>query len=524
MGFDDDDEDDFNPFGGDSEDDDPWSKRSKKKKQKKSKKSKKNGSSAKKSIDPFQEKYAHLFQQQNKPKTEDRKTVMPPVSNLPGLGVPNSMQQSTYKPPKENIDRACEMKNEILEKVEALGRILPPNTLDQLIDELGGPENVAEMTGRKGRVVQDQVSGDVRYESRSEADIPLETLNLAEKDRFMNAEKDVAIISEAAPSGISLQADRRVKNQKRRVHMTLELPWSADRAIQQFGRTHRSNQVTAPEYILLISDLAGEQRFASIVAKRLESLGALTHGDRRAGEARDLSRFNIDNKYGRLALEATFKAIMGYETPIVKPPADYKGDFFKDIADGLVGVGLITNSEDMPGTLTLDKGHNDMSKFLNRILGMHVEKQNTLFKYFADTLNAIITQAKRTGKYDQGILDVGLTEEDQVDLVRTHTFIRKHSTGKAKIELHVLQVERGLSWDASKEKWQELIGEDEGYYLSQISRNGKRTAILAVQLERNSKYKALSEEAGSGSKDKKKKKDKIYVIYRPNTGQQVKQE
>ena len=57
--------------------------------------------------------------------------------------------------------------------------------------------------------------------------------------------------------------------------------------------------------------------------------GALTHGDRRAGESRDLSRFNIDNKYGRSALEAVFKAIMGYETPIVKPPADYKGDFFK---------------------------------------------------------------------------------------------------------------------------------------------------------------------------------------------------
>ena len=60
-----------------------------------------------------------------------------------------------------------------------------------------------------------------------------------------------------------------------------------------------------------------------------------------------------------------------------------------------------------------------------------------------------------------------------------------------------------------------------GFENLQISRNGKRTAILAVQLERNSKYKALSEEAGSGSKDKKKKKDKIYVIYRPNTGQQV---
>ena len=55
----------------------------------------------------------------------------------------------------------------------------------------------------------------------------------------------------------------------------------------------------------------------------------MTHGDRRATESRDLSRFNIDNKYGRLALESTFKAIMGYEAPIVPPPADYKGEFFK---------------------------------------------------------------------------------------------------------------------------------------------------------------------------------------------------
>ena len=79
----------------------------------------------------------------------------------------------------------------------------------------------------------------------------------------------------------------------------------------------------------MISDLAGERRFASIVAKRLESLGALTHGDRRATESRDLSQFNIDTKYGRSALEATMKGIMGYETPIVSPPTDYKGDFFK---------------------------------------------------------------------------------------------------------------------------------------------------------------------------------------------------
>lgn len=37
------------------------------------------------------------------------------------------------------------MKEELLERIEKLGEHLPPNTLDQLIDELGGPENVAEV-------------------------------------------------------------------------------------------------------------------------------------------------------------------------------------------------------------------------------------------------------------------------------------------------------------------------------------------------------------------------------------------
>ena len=79
-------------------------------------------------------------------------------------------------------------------------------------------------------------NGQIRYESRSESDVPLEILNLAEKQRFMDGEKFIAVISEAASSGISLQADRRAHNQRRRVHITLELPWSADRAIQQFGQ------------------------------------------------------------------------------------------------------------------------------------------------------------------------------------------------------------------------------------------------------------------------------------------------
>ena len=45
-----------------------------------------------------------------------------------------------------------------------------------------------------------------------------------------------------------------------------------------------------------------------------------------------------------------------------------------------------------------------MTKFLNRLLGLNVELQNALFKYFSDTMEAVIKDAKRTGRYDSGII------------------------------------------------------------------------------------------------------------------------
>ncbi|CAL8120089.1 unnamed protein product [Orchesella dallaii] len=412
-------------------------------------------------------------------------------------------------PSKEAIARVWEMRKELLDKIEKLGEKLPPNTLDQLIDDLGGPEEVAEMTGRKGRVVQN-AGGKIEYETRAEQDQSLENINLVEKKRFMDGNKLIAIISEAASSGISLQSDRRVQNQRRRVHITLELPWSADRAIQQFGRTHRSNQLNAPEYVFLISDLAGEHRFASIVAKRLESLGALTHGDRRATETRDLSRFHIDNKYGRTALETVMKYIMGYERrPPVLPPSDFP-TFREEVAAGLVGVGLINNEN---GQLCLEKDYNNISKFLNRILGMPVKLQNGLFKYFTDTLHHIVSQVKKTGRFDMGILDLGDTNSGEIKVTKTSKFTRKHATGSGEILLHRIVVERGMSWKESQDKYVELVGKHEGYYLSNQSRNEKKTAVLIVA------------DPGTSKGDKAPTKNNaLHTVYRPNTGMQLRRE
>jgi len=43
------------------------------------------------------------------------------------------------------IEKASSLKRDLLDAIERLGDCLPPNTLDQLIDELGGPDCVAEV-------------------------------------------------------------------------------------------------------------------------------------------------------------------------------------------------------------------------------------------------------------------------------------------------------------------------------------------------------------------------------------------
>lgn len=488
-----DEDDDFNPFRDESDDDgedDPWLIRKEPKKGKEKKKKKKRRGS----IDPDSIQSALLASGLGSTRPAFTAPVIPPSAPA----IVKAESQDSYVTGDDAVEHAQKMKRELLDQLEEVAEELPPNTLDELIDELGGPENVAEMTGRKGRVVSND-DGSITYESRSELDVPVEILNLTEKQRFMDGEKNIAIISEAASSGISLQADRRVKNQRRRVHMTLELPWSADRAIQQFGRTHRSNQVTAPEYVFLISELAGEQRFASIVAKRLESLGALTHGDRRATETRDLSRFNFDNKYGRNALEIVMKSIVKLDSPLVSPPADFKGDFFKEIQKGLIGVGLI-NVEDRSGTLSLDKDYNNIGKFLNRILGMEVHQQNALFQYFADTLGAVIQEAKKNGRYDMGILDLGSGDE-KVKKVDCRKFLTPGYTTSGHVELYTVSVERGMSWEEATHAWAEQNGPDDGFYVQM--RNNKKTAILVKEVNA---------------------KKRLFLVYRPNTGRQLKLE
>ncbi|XP_017060645.2 protein strawberry notch isoform X1 [Drosophila ficusphila] len=420
------------------------------------------------------------------------------------------------KPQKANIteldvERCINSREMLLEKIEILGKKMPANTLDKLISELGGTNLVAEMTGRRGRVVRTEYDG-YKFEPRCENNSSMDLVNYREKQRFMDGSKHVAIISDAASIGISLQSDKRVSNQRRRLHITLELPWSADRAIQQFGRTHRSNQVNSPEYVFVITNLAGERRFASTVAKRLESLGALTQGDRRATDARDLSQFNIDNSIGRSALESVMQQLTG-EKPLdsASIPPSYKGDFAYDCCVAMTGVGMLNvREENKVKKFSVEKDTNNITKFLNRILGCRVEVQNALFKLFLDRMYSLIMQMKRTGRFDMGILDLD-AHGASVKSIKLMRFIRSHATGTAATELHTVTVERGMSFETALAKYRkEGQHDNDGFYILQQLRQNKNSSILCLQA------KSSSADGGPG---------KINLqIYRPNTGPQVRLE
>ena len=272
---------------------------------------------------------------------EEEGMVVEEDSSLPPSAQSAQATQTTQTAQTTQTTPSKEMLQEVQDKLEALKSTLlkrieetafPLNPLDELIDRLGGESRVAEMTGRSHRVlhhrpgVRDsstaylEEKGAARleeeyfyYESRGMRRGSEEGANMVEKNRFQNGEKRVAVISEAASAGISLHSDRRVANQAKRIHIILELPWSAEKVIQQCGRSHRSNQRVPPDYVFLLSSIGGELRFVSTLSKRLRAMGALTQGSRKATGALQFDQFDFNSSYGKKAVALMVRTVFSVE-------------------------------------------------------------------------------------------------------------------------------------------------------------------------------------------------------------------
>ncbi|MBX3295866.1 MAG: strawberry notch family protein [Acidobacteria bacterium] len=285
---------------------------------------------------------------------------------------------------------ALQLRTELLDKLSVLE--VPEHPLDQLANYFG-VENVAEMTGRKKRLIR-TANGTLEYRPRQLPGVPSKLINLHEKNAFQNGDKRIAIMSEVASTGDSLHAGKQVGNKQRRLHIAAELKWSADKQIQDFGRTHRTGQVFPPVYLLVFTELGGEKRFSATIARRLGNMGALTKGDRKAEKAGNLDKYNLESKEGRSALNVVLTGIMrGVEIEGIEDPKQALRD-----------MGLVRNTDD--GEVVPDSEKTNIPRFLNRLLSLEVDRQNALFDHFYATFLETLEYLKQNGKLDDGMEDL----------------------------------------------------------------------------------------------------------------------
>ncbi|MFY9294865.1 MAG: bifunctional class I SAM-dependent methyltransferase/DEAD/DEAH box helicase [Methylorubrum rhodinum] len=277
---------------------------------------------------------------------------------------------------------ALARRDEMIEQLCALAPVQA--ALDQLIHHFG-TDKVAEVTGRSRRIVR-------RRGEHGGTRLALEnrpaSSNLAETQSFQDDDKRILIFSDAGGTGRSYHADLAAKNQRLRVHFLLEAGWKADNAVQGLGRTNRTNQAQPPLFRPITSDVKGEKRFLSTIARRLDTLGAITRGERQTGgQGLFRPQDNLEGAYAAIALRQLFMAI-------------HRGGIegcSRDTFQAMTGLSIVGSdgalNDELPG----------VPRFLNRCLALRIAMQNLLFEAFEERLAAIIEGAIASGTYDVGL-------------------------------------------------------------------------------------------------------------------------
>lgn len=295
---------------------------------------------------------------------EDGETASRPVSDAHGNPVENRV--------------ATEKRDAMIEHLASLPAV--PTALDQILHHFS-TEAVSEVTGRSIRLVR-TAEGIIKLEKRPAS------ASLSDANAFMEDRKQILIFSDAGGTGRSYHADRNAKNSRRRVHYLLEPGWRADNAIQGLGRSNRTNQASAPFFRPVASDVKGEKRFLSTIARRLDSLGAITKGQRQTGgQGMFRAEDNLESPQARAALR----------------------QLYRQIAQGQLESCSLEVFETQTGLSLLDKDGSlreelpPMSRFLNRVLAMEIATQNALFEAFESILQQIIEGLKANGGLEAGL-------------------------------------------------------------------------------------------------------------------------
>jgi hypothetical protein len=257
-----------------------------------------------------------------------------------------------------------------------------PAALDALIAHFGS-EQVAEVTGRTRRIVLDP-RGNQKLEPRGLG------ARKADSDDFMAGRKPILAFSDAGGTGRSYHADLDSGSAaKRRIHYLLEPGWKAATAIQGLGRTHRTNQASPPVFRPVTTDCKGERRFISTIARRLDSLGALTRGQRQTGGQNLFDPAdNLESDFAKEALTQWYHLLHAGKLASTT------------LMDFQTMTGLKLTEQDGGGLL---EKLPPIQRWLNRILALRIATQNAIFEEYIGLIQARVDAAREAGTLDLGV-------------------------------------------------------------------------------------------------------------------------
>nr|WP_037529498.1 strawberry notch C-terminal domain-containing protein [Sphingobium sp. C100] len=301
-------------------------------------------------------------------------------------------------------------RDDLIEKLCAMPPIM--SALDALLEHFGH-DNVAEVTGRTKRLITVS-DGRQKLESRSAR------TSQAEAAAFMAGKKRMLVFSDAGGTGRSYHASLDVMNQEQRVHLLLEPGWRADRAIQGLGRTHRTHQATTPLFRPVTTDCKGELRFTSTIARRLDSLGALTRGQRQTGgQGLFDPADNLESEYACAALLSWFDLLAaGKLSSTTLDDFQHRTGLELCDKDGVL-------KDEMP----------PIQRWLNRILALPIALQNSIFDEFLSLIETRVSAAREAGRLDVGVETILVDKATLLDDVVLRTDPRTGATS------HLLTIE-----------------------------------------------------------------------------------
>lgn len=185
--------------------------------------------------------------------------------------------------------------------------------------------------------------------------------------------------------------------------------------------------------------MRGERRFISTIARRLDSLGALTRGQRQTGGQNLFDPAdNLESTYAKEALQRWFGLLFLGKLDAVTLSR------FQDL------TGLTIESPD--GSMVDELP--SIQRWLNRILALPIALQNGIFDEYLGLVEARVDAARKAGTLDLGLETIAVETFE----VLSDTLLRSDPQSGATTHLLELEIARALK-PLSLDRLEERCGE-----------------------------------------------------------------